>query len=99
MERKLVDENWLNLVAKCSVVQNCWVLGSVFVVDLKAEKSGYESLNGTQWIGRFLAENIHIRPLGNVLYFMLNYNIEKEEVNLLFERVVKVLSCSRYDKI
>ncbi len=71
-------------------VSNARVLGTVAAVDLDAG-GGYLSDIGTQLSTFALAENVLLRPLGNVVYVLPPYCVEEEEIARAWDVVRRFL--------
>ena len=60
--------------------------GTIAAVELKTQEiSGYFNKISKKISDVFLAQDILVRPLGNVLYFVPPYSSTKEEMKATFE--------------
>jgi len=67
-------------------------LGTILAVELHAPDSGYLSELGPQLYERFLARDLLIRPLGNVVYLLPPYCVTNAELERCYAAVEAVLS-------
>ncbi|PTB97375.1 adenosylmethionine--8-amino-7-oxononanoate transaminase [Marivirga lumbricoides] len=68
------------------------VMGTIFAMEMKTEQtSSYVNEVRHQLYPFFLKRNILLRPLGNTLYILPPYIIEKEEIELVYQAVEEML--------
>jgi adenosylmethionine-8-amino-7-oxononanoate aminotransferase len=77
-------------------VKEVRVIGDVLAVEMHAEDEGYLSTVGASVRNAFLARNIWIRPLGNVVYFMPPYAVSLQDVHRVCETFHEVLGGVRF---
>jgi adenosylmethionine-8-amino-7-oxononanoate aminotransferase len=64
------------------------ILGTILAIELKSlEETNYFNNMAKDIYKYFLAKNILLRPLGNVLYVMPPYCIEKEELEWIYREI------------
>ncbi|MEE9218891.1 MAG: aminotransferase class III-fold pyridoxal phosphate-dependent enzyme, partial [Acidobacteriota bacterium] len=66
-------------------------LGSLGVVELREQDSGYFSDAGPRLQAAFLERGILLRPLGPVLYLLPPYAIQTEELEAVFTALEEIL--------
>ncbi len=67
-------------------------LGAMAAIELAPRSGGgYLDTLGPQLVAAFLARNILLRPLGNVLYFLPPYVITDDEVHQVFDAIADVV--------
>jgi adenosylmethionine-8-amino-7-oxononanoate aminotransferase len=66
------------------------VIGGVGIVELKGE-GGYLDQIGPRLAAAFLARDLLLRPLGNVVYFMPPYAITEAQTDWALEQIHAVL--------
>lgn len=71
-------------------VKDVRIIGSVGAVELN-ESGGYLANIGQRLFQEFLARNILLRPLGNVLYFMPPYVISENEIDSVLDEIENVI--------
>jgi len=75
------------LKAKCSLVEKSRVIGTISAFDVKLP------LNRMPIISRqFLEAGMLIRPLGNTVYLLPPYCITQQEMELVYETILNILS-------
>jgi adenosylmethionine---8-amino-7-oxononanoate aminotransferase len=67
-------------------------LGTILSIELKTETNGYENSLRSIIYDYFLAKDILLRPLGNVIYMVPPYVIREEELNKLYDAIEEFLS-------
>ncbi len=72
-------------------VSDVRVIGAVGIIEI-VSGDGYFANVGQTLYQEFLARNILLRPLGNVLYFMPPYVIEEREIDWVFDEITEVLN-------
>ncbi|MEP6924053.1 MAG: adenosylmethionine--8-amino-7-oxononanoate transaminase [Pyrinomonadaceae bacterium] len=72
------------------IVSDVRIIGAVGIIELN-ESGGYLANIGQRLFQEFLARNILLRPLGNVLYFMPPYVISENEIDWVLDEIEKVL--------
>lgn len=77
--------------ADFSAIKEIRIIGAILIIEIKTENSGYLANVGQRLAREFLARDILLRPLGNVLYFMPPYVISEDEIDLVLEEIEKVL--------
>ncbi len=65
-------------------------IGTILVLEF-LDKEGYYSKMRRLLLNHFLADRIIIRPLGNVLYLLPPYCIEKEELKTIYQSIETLL--------
>jgi adenosylmethionine---8-amino-7-oxononanoate aminotransferase len=68
-------------------LKRCESLGTILVVEYRADEDSYFSDLGRALRKRFLDKGIFIRPLGNVLYLMPPYVIDPESLQTIYEEI------------
>lgn len=93
MERvKSHFENWKAELQNHDMVKEIRVLGCIFAVELQSELATHYNNPLREIIyDKFLAKNILIRPLGNVLYVLPPYVISDKELHYIFKSIKEVL--------
>ncbi len=66
-------------------------IGTVAVLELKADDAGYLSRLGPDLYQFFLSRNVLLRPLGNVIYILPPYAITQEEIRHAYEVIKEAL--------
>ncbi|MBA2619628.1 MAG: adenosylmethionine--8-amino-7-oxononanoate transaminase [Acidobacteria bacterium] len=72
-------------------VSDVRIVGAVGIIEIASSGDGYFANVGQMLYQKFLARNILLRPLGNVLYFMPPYVIEEREINWVLDAIDEVL--------
>jgi adenosylmethionine-8-amino-7-oxononanoate aminotransferase len=73
-------------------VANSRVLGTIFALELKTESdTSYVNEVRHKLYPFFLERDILLRPLGNVIYILPPYIINKEEIEKVYEAVEEML--------
>jgi adenosylmethionine---8-amino-7-oxononanoate aminotransferase len=67
-------------------------IGTILSIELKTETNGYENSLRSIIYDYFLAKDILLRPLGNVIYMVPPYVIREEELNKLYDAIEEFLS-------
>ena len=65
--------------------------GSVLAIELKVDKSGYESEVRNTLYSHFISQGVLLRPLGNVIYILPPYCITDEELDKVYKSVLSAL--------
>ncbi|MDY0360147.1 MAG: adenosylmethionine--8-amino-7-oxononanoate transaminase [Desulforegulaceae bacterium] len=73
-------------------IEKIRVCGTIMAFDVKTSNGGYLDKVGKFLKKEFLKKGFLLRPLGNVLYFLPPYCIEKEELEVLYDCVNEVTS-------
>lgn len=68
------------------------IIGGVLIIEIETENSGYLANIGQKLAQEFLARNILLRPLGNVLYFMPPYVISEKEIDRVLAEIENVVN-------
>lgn len=68
------------------------LIGGVLACEIKVSDSGYLAGIGRRLAAEFLARDILLRPLGNVIYFMPPYVIGEAEIDFVLRNIAEVLS-------
>lgn len=90
-DEKYWDEGMVGEISCMDEIEHAMVLGTVFAFRLKGE-GGYASTAALELVESLKAEDIFIRPLGNVIYFICTPMSEKRVCNLVLGKVHSVLS-------
>lgn len=61
--------------------------GTIMAIELKAEDAGYTSALKEKIYDFFMARDILLRPLGNVIYLIPPYIITNEELDVIYEAI------------
>lgn len=72
-------------------VSDVRIIGAVGIIEI-VSGDGYFANVGQTLYQEFLARNILLRPLGNVLYFMPPYVIEEKEIDWVLDEITEVLN-------
>src|SRR5207245_1787709 len=74
-----------------SKLKRCESLGTILVLEYQTEVSSYfQSMRQTLY--RFFIERgVLLRPLGNVLYVMPPYCIQKEDLTFIYDQIIQTL--------
>jgi adenosylmethionine---8-amino-7-oxononanoate aminotransferase len=67
-------------------------IGTILSIELKTENSGYANSLRTVIYNYFLAKDILLRPLGNVIYVVPPYVIREEELNTIYTAIEEFLT-------
>ena len=79
-------------IKKIKSVKKVAVLGTIISIEINTpEESGYTSSIRDELYNFFLTKNILMRPLGNIIYIIPPYIIEKNELNLIFDAIIEML--------
>lgn len=68
-------------------VKNPRVLGSIFALDIEAQKEGYLSDIAIDLYKFYIENGILLRPLGNTVYIMPPYCISKESLEKIYDTI------------
>lgn len=79
-------------LAKLPCVEGARTLGGLAALDIGGGDGGYLDGRGPWLAEQFLARDILLRPLGNVLYFLPPYAVTDQEAHHVFETMEEVLS-------
>ena len=89
-------EDWhkgqINKFKNNNNIEKIRVCGTIMALDIKTSNGGYLDKVGKYLKKEFLNKGFLLRPLGNVLYFLPPYCIEKEEIEVLYDCVNEVTS-------
>lgn len=66
-------------------------IGAVGMLELDTERKGYLAEVGPRMAAAFLARNLLLRPVGNILYFMPPYVVTDPQIDWVFEQIEEVL--------
>lgn len=72
-------------------LKRCESLGTLLVLEYRAEQSSYFQPIGRSLYHFFLDRGIILRPFGNVLYVLPPYCIQEEELNLIYDQIIFTL--------
>ena len=89
----LWDVDLVNELSSLDKVTRVVSIGSVLAVELAAEKGYTSSLNA---FDVFKSQNISIRSLGNVLYFMGSHTTGCKEAKNLLEKILKTIKTTKF---
>ncbi|MEM6454842.1 MAG: adenosylmethionine--8-amino-7-oxononanoate transaminase [Acidobacteriota bacterium] len=90
LERRFRER--LARIANLPAVAETRCLGAMAAIDVKPRgDGGYLDALGPQLAAAFLARDILLRPLGNVLYFLPPYVIDDADVERVFDAIEDVL--------
>lgn len=67
-------------------------IGAVGMLELDTERRGYLAEVGPRMAAIFLARNLLLRPVGNILYFMPPYVVTDQQIDWVFGQIEEVLS-------
>ena len=70
-------------------------LGTVAVIELKAEDAGYFSMVKPRLYQFFLERGVLLRPLGHVIYVLPPYCINSEDLNLVYDVIQEAIGSVR----
>jgi adenosylmethionine-8-amino-7-oxononanoate aminotransferase len=70
--------------------RNIRQLGTIIAFEIDAGTDGYLNKIGTVITQQSLKEGIYLRPLGNTVYFMPPYCISEEELNKVYEFIMRL---------
>jgi adenosylmethionine-8-amino-7-oxononanoate aminotransferase len=71
-------------------------MGTILAVEVKTQqKTGYLNELRNALYYAFIAKNILIRPLGNVIYVLPPYTIQNEELQLIYDAIEIVLNAEQ----
>ena len=62
-------------------------IGTILRIELKVDDPGYVSLIKEKIYDYFLAQDILLRPLGNVIYLLPPYVIKPQELNRIYKAI------------
>ena len=65
-------------------------LGVIFALDLDLETERYGNLRDRLY-RFFMDQGVFLRPLGNTIYLLPPFTISEEELNALYEAILKCL--------
>jgi adenosylmethionine---8-amino-7-oxononanoate aminotransferase len=71
-------------------------VGTVAVIELKAEDAGYFSTIKPRLYKFFLERGVLLRPLGHVIYVLPPYCINSEDLNLVYDVIEEAMGLVRY---
>ena len=66
------------------------VLGVIFALDLKGEMDRYGELRN-RLFKHFMDHGVYLRPLGNTLYILPPYTIEKKQMDRIYGAIRSAL--------
>lgn len=81
----------VKLLSGLNNVDGVVALGTVLIVHLKSSGRGYESSEGQRFLASLAGKNIHSRPLGDTVYFMVSLNTSKETIDDIQRKVIEGL--------
>jgi len=88
-------QGFCDLLAAFDNVENIRLQGTIVAFDLKGfGETGYESKARKNIYPYFLERGILIRPLGNVIYLMPPYIITDDELDFVYEEILKFLKAN-----
>jgi adenosylmethionine---8-amino-7-oxononanoate aminotransferase len=73
------------------VIKNVRVLGTVLAFEVNTGKDGYINAIGAALTGESLQNGIYVRPLGNTVYLMPPYCITHEELDQVYEFLIRYI--------
>lgn len=75
-----------------SKLKRCESLGTILALEYQAKSSSYFEPMRDRLYHFFLTKGILLRPLGNVLYILPPYCIQKEELKMIYQEIIFTLS-------
>lgn len=72
-------------------LKRCETLGTILALEYKIENISYFHPIRDRLYDFFLSKGILLRPLGNVLYILPPYCIERQELELIYEQIISTL--------
>jgi adenosylmethionine-8-amino-7-oxononanoate aminotransferase len=87
---------FLQKIATNERIINARSMGTILAVEVKTQqKTGYLNELRNALYYAFIAKNILIRPLGNVIYVLPPYTIQNEELQLIYDAIEIVLNAEQ----
>ncbi len=80
-------------------LRRCESLGTLLIIEYSSEKSSYFQPMRERLYSFFLKHHILVRPLGNVLYLLPPYCTEEEELQFIYDQIVKTLEWKGIERI
>ena len=80
-------QKFRKMISKHPNLEQVRSLGTILSLTIKADDSGYSSSIRNRIYNYFLKRDILLRPLGNVLYFMPPYVIEKTDLERVYAEI------------
>lgn len=93
-QREVIAENHKEFCSKWQLhpkLKRCESLGTILALEYKTEKSSYFQPIRDRLYHFFLSKGILLRPLGNVLYVLPPYCIQKHELKLIYDHIIFTL--------
>ena len=85
-------EEFLQRLEHHEKVENCRLLGTILAFDIKSEtETSYVNEVRHKLYPYFLERNILLRPLGNIIYVLPPYIINKEELQKVYDEILNLL--------
>jgi adenosylmethionine-8-amino-7-oxononanoate aminotransferase len=69
------------------MVKDVRATGTILAIELHAEDAGYTSDLKERIYDHFMAKDILLRPLGNVIYLIPPYVIKRKELEWIYEEI------------
>lgn len=83
---------FIEKIKSLDVIEDIRQTGTVVAIELKSDSSGYASSLRQQLYQDFLTEGVLLRPLGNVIYILPPYCINKNELERVYQVIEQKLS-------
>lgn len=93
-----IDSYWndevVRRISKMSIVRRTGSIGTVLIVELKSNASGYDASSATmdQTVSKLRHEGLFVRALGNVIYIMASPLTLRDECDYLMSKLESSLS-------
>jgi dethiobiotin synthetase/adenosylmethionine--8-amino-7-oxononanoate aminotransferase len=85
------NRDLVNQLSNLSSVERVFSLGTLFVLELKDEKSGYNSSKSKEIIHQLRLFQIEARPLGNVIYLMAGFHTKDIILDSILNKLISTL--------
>jgi adenosylmethionine-8-amino-7-oxononanoate aminotransferase len=86
-----IHEERLPHLAKISAVGDTRQIGTVAAIELRADDTGYLSALRPKLYKFFLEKNVLLRPLGNVIYVLPPYCIERDDLHRIYDVIEEAI--------
>uniref|UniRef100_A0A7S0VEJ0 Uncharacterized protein n=1 Tax=Hemiselmis tepida TaxID=464990 RepID=A0A7S0VEJ0_9CRYP len=95
-EQEPLAEQWdpaqMAHISRLPRVKRCVHLGTVAVVEVKSEGTGYEAKGALEIVRKLRPEGVAARPLGNVVYLMATPTTTPETCKVLLDKLTALLT-------
>ncbi len=90
---ELEHRKFVSKIISSPLVKNPRAFGTVLAFELESKDEGYMSQISEKIMSYFLKKAIYLRPLGNTIYLMAPFSLNKDQLSYVYEQILKGLEC------